>query len=142
MQRFYALLLSMIVLAAHADNNSALGKVVQFSSNKGHSAFQFAQSEGGADVMPGCRRLQVEVHYAVMPKTWLPFTHSNYPTKKQTDTAINFLKRALREGREIYFSGVANGLSPAKSQCAFISKALALEYQGDKELIVSFYGKD
>jgi hypothetical protein len=142
MQRFYALLLSMLVLVAHADNNSVLGKVVQFSSNKGHYTFQFAQSDGGADVMPGCRHLEIEVRYTIMPQTWLPFAHSNYPTRKQTNTAITFLKRALRESREIYFSSIANGLSPTKSHCTFISRALALEYQGDKELIVSFYGKE
>jgi hypothetical protein len=132
----------MLALTVQAENNSALGKVVQFASNKGQYTFQFVQSEGGEDILPGCRQLKVEVRYALAPKAWLPFTHSNYPTKKETNTAINFLKKALREGREIYFSSVSNGLFPTKAHCTFASRALALEYLGEKELIVSYYGKE
>jgi hypothetical protein len=142
MKRFYILLLLMLSLFVQADANSALGKVVQFSANRDKYTFQFAQSEGGEDLMPGCRRLEVEIRYGLAPQAWLPFRHSNYPTKKQTQAAITFLKKALREGREIYFSSVANGLSPTKAHCVFASRALVLEYQGEKELIVSYYGKE
>jgi len=138
MQRFYPLMLSLLALTAHADNNSALGKVAQFASNKGQYTFQFVQSQGGADIIPGCRKLTVDVRYTLAPQTWLPFTHANYPTKKETKAAITFIKRALREGREIYFSSVASDSPSTTTHCTVASRALALEYRGEKELILSY----
>jgi hypothetical protein len=92
--------------------------------------------------MPGCRQLQIEVDYAPVSQYWRSFRHANYPTKAQTKAAISFLKKSLRERREIYFSSVGNGLAPKTTRCAFISRALALEYWGEKELVVSYYGKE
>ncbi|HSB96379.1 MAG TPA: hypothetical protein VLC91_08030 [Spongiibacteraceae bacterium] len=124
-----------------ADDNVALGSVVQFSANRGLYAFQFQQNADGTDLMPGCRKLTVQVRYTLAPQALLPFSKTNYPSRKQTQVAINFLKRALRERREIYFGGVGHGLYPTAGSCSFKSNALLLEYRGDKEQVLSYYGK-
>lgn len=125
-----------------ADDGSVLGKVVRMSSDRGHYTFQFAQDEAGPDLMPGCRHLEIEVRYSYRPRNWLPFVRSEYPSKKQTDNVVAFLKRALREGREIFFGPVGEGFAPVPgATCSFVSHALALEYRGERELVMSFYAK-
>jgi len=124
---------------SRADDDSVLGKVVQMSSDRGLYAFQFEQSDGGPDLMPGCRKFEVEVRYSYRPQNWLPFVHSEYPSKKQTGGVVTFLKRALREGREIYFGTVGAGFAPVPGEsCSFVSQALALEYRGERELVLSY----
>jgi hypothetical protein len=130
---------ALVSFAAGADNGAVLGKVVQFSANQGSYTFQFAQSAGGKELMPGCRQLQIEVRYEPVSQYWRAFRNANYPTKAQTKAAINFLKKSLRERREIYFSSFSNGLAPTATRCVFTSRALALEYWGEKELVVSYY---
>jgi hypothetical protein len=122
-----------------ADDGSVLGKVVQMSSERGRYTFQFAQDDGGPDLMPGCRKLEIEVRYTYRPQNWLPFVHSEYPSKKQTEKVVTFLKRVLREGREIFFGPVGEGFAPVPGEtCSFVSHALALEYRGERELVLSY----
>jgi hypothetical protein len=136
------LVLCVAAARSLADDGSALGKIVQMSSDRGHYTFQFAQGDDGPDLMPGCRKLEIEVHYTYRPQNWLPFVHSEYPSKKQTDSVVAFLKRALREGREIYFGLAGKGFAPVPGEtCSFVSQALALEYRGERELVMSFAGK-
>lgn len=124
-----------------AEPGSVLGKVVQLSAEHGRYTFQFEQRDGDPELMPGCRRLDIELHYTYRPDTWLPLMRGTYPSRHQTSVAVDFLKRALSEGREIYLGRVGDGLNPSGKPCAFASHALTLEYRGEHELVMSYYGK-
>lgn len=143
--RALALLLMLAVVAprgaAEPEPGSVLGKVVQLSAEQGRYTFQFEQRQGDAELIPGCRRLDIELHYTYRPETWLPLVRGTYPTRRQTNAAVTFLKRALREGREIYLGRAGDGLYPSGRPCAFASHALTLEYRGERELVMSYYGK-
>jgi hypothetical protein len=117
---------------------SVLGRVVQLSAEQGRYSFQFEPREGEPELMPGCRTLDIELHYRFRPETWLPLARGTYPSRKQTDAVVVFLKRALREGREIYLGG---DLAPIDKPCTLASHALLLEYRGERELVLSYYGK-
>jgi hypothetical protein len=138
-----ALLTAFLILPVYAaaDNVSALGKVVQLSADQGKYTFQFVQRDGEPDLVEGCRTLDIELRYTYRAETLLPFARGNYPTRKQTTAAVTFLKRALREGREIYLGSAGIGFYPVGKPCTFASHALTLEYRGERELVVSYYGK-
>jgi hypothetical protein len=133
-----ALVLALAPPCALAAETSVLGKVVQLSADRGKYSFQFEQRAAEPELVPGCRTLDIELHYRYRPETWLSLARGNYPSRKQSDAALVFLKRALREGREIYLGG---GFSPIDKPCTFASHALALEYRGERELVLSYYEK-
>lgn len=135
------LMLSLLPLRAAAADVSALGKVVQLSSEQGAYTFQFVQRDGGPDLVAGCRTLDIELRYTARAENWLPFVRGSYPTRKQTAATIAFLKRALREGREIYLGSAGDGFYPVGKPCTFASHALTLEYRGERELVVSYYAR-
>lgn len=137
-----AVMVSLLIAAPRAAaEGSALGKVVQLSADQGKYTFQFVQREGEPDLVEGCRTLNIELRYTSRAETWLPFARGSYPTRKQTTAAVIFLKRALREGREIYLGSAGAGFYPVGKSCTFASHALTLEYRGERELVVSYYGK-
>jgi hypothetical protein len=143
MQRFDSIRATVLALVLApacvlAAETSVLGKVVQLSAERGKYSFQFEQREAEPELVPGCRTLDIELHYRYRPETWLPLAHGDYPSRKQSDAVVVFLKRALREGREIYLGG---GFSPIEKPCTFTSHALALEYRGERELVLSYYEK-
>lgn len=124
---------------ALAAEKSVLGKVVQLTAEQDKYSFQFEPRPGEPELMPGCHKLDIELRYRFRPDSWL--SRDAYPSKKQTATVVAFLKRALREGREIYLGSVSGGLFPLEKSCTFASHALTLEYRGERELVVSYYGK-
>jgi hypothetical protein len=139
-----AVLASMLTLmpaCALAADKSVLGKVVQLSADQGSYVFQFEQRAGESELMPGCPTLDIELQYSYRPDTWIPRARGAYPTRKQTNAVVAFLKRALREGREIYLGSTGGGLFPLEKPCTFASHALTLEYRGERELVLSYYGK-
>jgi hypothetical protein len=138
-KRLGMLIFGLLAFATHAQQGSVLGTVTQFSANQGRYNFQFVQSAGDRDLMPGCRQLQIEVRYQPVSQYWRSFRNANYPTQAQTKAALNFLQKSLRERRQIHFSSFGNGLAPTATRCTFTSRALALEYWGEKELVVSYY---
>jgi hypothetical protein len=133
-----ALLLALAPACALAAEKSALGKVVQLTAEQGRYSFQFEQRDGEPELMPGCRKFDIELRYTYRPETWLPLARGAWPSRKQTDTVVAFLKRALREEREIYLGG---DLFALDEPCRFTSQALTLEYRGEREFVVSFHGK-
>jgi hypothetical protein len=134
-----ASILALQPACALAAEKSVLGKVVQLSADHDKYSFQFEQRTGEPELMPGCQKFDIELHYRYRPETWLPLAGGTYPTKKQTTAVVTFLKRALREGREIYLGG---SLAPIDKPCTFASHALTLEYRGERELVMSYYGKE
>lgn len=137
-----ALLVVMAARCEAAQPGSVLGRVVQLSADQDRYLFQFEQRAGDPELVPGCRRLDIELRYTYRPDTWLPLVRGNFPSRKQTNAAVAFLKRALREGREIYLGSASGGLLPLGRPCTFASHALTLEYRGERELVMSYYAKD
>ena len=135
-----ASLLALGAVCAQAQEKSVLGKIVQLSAEQGRYAFQF-EPRAGEQLVAGCSRIDIELRYSYRPDTWLPFARGTYPSRKQTDAVVGFLKRALREGREIYLGSAKGELVSAGKPCKFASHALALEYRGERELVVAYYGK-
>lgn len=133
-----AFLLAPGISCVHAADKSALGKIVQLSAQRGTYTFQFEPRAGEPELAPGCSKLDIELHYSYRPDIWLSLARGAYPSRKQTDAVVVFLKRALSEGREIYLGG---GFLPVDKPCTFASHALALEYRGERELVLSYYGK-
>lgn len=136
-----ASLLALGTACAQAAEKSVLGKVVQLSAERGSYVFQFEPRAGESELAPGCSKLDIELHYSYRPDIWLPLARGAYPSRKQTDAVVVFLKRALREGREIYLGSAKGDLVAAGTPCTFASHALALEYRGERELVVAYYGK-
>lgn len=116
-----------------------LGKVVQLTAEQDTYSFQFEPRADEPELIPGCRKLDIELRYRYRPEAWL--SRGDYPSKKETAAVVAFLKRALREGREIYLGSAGGGLFPTDKPCTFASHALTLEYRGERELVVSYYGK-
>lgn len=136
-----AVLLALAAVCAQAAEPSALGKIVQLSAEQGRYVFQFESRADEPELAAGCRKLDIELRYTYRPDTWLPLARGTYPSRRQTDAVVGFLKRALREGREIYLGSAKGRLVPAGKPCTFASHALALEYRGERELVVAYYGK-
>jgi hypothetical protein len=136
-----ALLLTLLPVCALAAEPSVLGKIVQLAADRDKYSFQFEPRASEPELIPGCRKLDIELRYRYRPEAWLPLSRGAYPSKKETAMVVAFLKRALREGREIYLGSASGGLFPLEKSCTFASHALTLEYRGERELVVSYYGK-
>ncbi len=135
MRTLGALLLCLLSNVAVAGGDAVPGRVTSFSGADGSYRFHFVQTDNRAELVKGCKELDVQVSYERVPWfSWLPFVHSSHPTREETDAAASYLLSASREKREVYFGYLGNGLAPTGAPCSFLSRGLSLH--GKEPIIV------
>ncbi len=123
MRTLSALLLCLMPNVAVAGGDAVPGKVSSVSGADGNYQFHFVQTANRAELISGCKELDVKVSYERVPWfSWLPFVHSSHPTREKTDEAASYLLNASRENRDIYLGYMGSGLIPAGTPCSFLSR--------------------
>lgn len=132
-------LIALLPSLALAGGDYVSGRISSFSGEDGVYAFTF-EAEQTLVGLEQCRSLKVNVEYALVPwYSWLPFVHTNHPTKAQTESAGSFLQAAYRTSRPILFGYLGYGLVPSSAPCAFKSKGLAIENDRGREFVLSYH---
>jgi hypothetical protein len=138
MRNLVALFLSLPALA-NAGGDYVSGKVRGFSGDDGEYSFTFAP-DGRLVGFEGCQSFTVNVTYERVPwYSWLPFMHTNHPSKAQTKFAAELLRKAEQSSEPILFGYLGYGLVPSTGHCTFKSKGLALEHDADREFVISYH---
>lgn len=126
--------------SALAGGDYVLGKIVNFSRVGDSYFFTFVQSDGGKELLTGCRKFNVSVTYERVPWfSWLPVVHSAHPTKQKTEEAAHYLRSSSQSGQEIYFGYMGYGLVLKDTPCSFKSRGLENVQHDGKQLVLSYH---
>ena len=139
MKRVTVVVALLLPSLAVAGGDYVSGKVSEFSGKDGVYAFTFVAERTLAG-LEQCQSLKVRVEYGRVPwYSWLPFVHTNHPTKAQTDSAAFLLQSAHQTLEPILFGYLGSGLVPSTAPCTFKSKGLAVERDRGNEFVLSFH---
>jgi len=132
-------LIALLPVLALAGGDYASGKVRSFSGKDGVFTFTFV-TEQRLVGLEQCQSLTVNVEYGRVPwYSWLPFVHTNHPTKAQTESAASLLQDAHRASKPVLFGYLGYGLIPSSAPCTFKSKGLAIEHDSGHEFVLSYH---
>lgn len=132
-------MIALLPSLALAGGDYVSGKVSSFSGNDGTYTFTFVAKKTLVG-LEQCQSLTVNVEYGRVPwYSWLPFVHTNHPTKAQTESAASLLQTAHRASQPILFGYLGYGLVPSRVPCTFKSKGLAVESDRGREFVLSYH---
>ncbi len=111
-----------------AGGDAVTGNVTDVSAKDGKTIIHFMQpSNARTELISGCKEIEVTVHYARVPWfSWMPFVATSHPSKKETEEAIEYLKKAKLNNQQINFGYMGYGLVPTGDKCSFKSKGLRI----------------
>jgi hypothetical protein len=132
-------LIALLPSLALAGGDYVSGRISRFSGKDGDYTFTFVADQALVG-LEQCQSLQVNVEYGRVPwYSWLPFVHTNHPTKAQTESAASVLQAAHRTSRPILFGYLGYGLVLSSAPCTFKSKGLAIENDRGHEFVLSYH---
>jgi hypothetical protein len=126
-------------IIGHAGGDYVSGKVSGFTGSGGDYSFMFAADRTLVG-FEACRVFKIQVTYQRVPWfSWLPFVHTNHPTREQTNVAAAALKQAAETDRPALFGYLGSGLVASGVPCTFKSKGLSLNHDSGNEFVLSFH---
>ena len=133
--------MALVALPAVAGGDFVKGSITNFVGRDGDYAFRFEQTEAGSELEAGCRGFVVSVRYARVPwYSWLPFIHTDHPTREQTIAAAEYLADASHSHALVNFGYMGSGLAPTGEKCSFRTKGLRLEKEGSESIVLAYHG--
>jgi len=134
-----ALALCLSVGTVDAGGTSRVVRIASFSRVSPDEA-TFVLEGVGFPAARQCQRATIHARYAPWPRwPWQP----ELVTRKQHREALDELAREYKAATDTRFGVLGTGLGedPGNGECHFMSRALAIEEEGDGRLVVYSYFK-
>jgi hypothetical protein len=133
-------LLVLLPAFCFAGGYAVAGRVKSMAQQGDVYTIDFIQTGNEPELVKDCKEINITLKYSRVPWfSWIPFIKSNHPTKRETIESIEYLKKANKDNQTIYFGYMGNGLVPTGQKCSFKSKALKIEVDDGKWLVLSYH---
>jgi hypothetical protein len=117
------------------------GNIVGITEQDGKYIIRFVQTDNTRpELMNGCKEIETTVQYSRVPWfSWLPIISSSHPSRKETDKAIEYMKKAKKDNQMIYYGYLGMGLVPTAVKCSYKSKGLRVIHDRGVTSVLSYH---